>query len=153
MTLAPRDARKRLSARPMPPVPPTIATFVPVRSRRDGSTRCHVTLLSLFMTITAPLREASIADDPQQPTRGSREGIMKRHVAAGLVLAVVAGVGWKLASHPETSTGLQEVSLSQHSEHAQPGPANALAGIRIRLSGSDFKPTDQSVPQIAVTTE
>jgi hypothetical protein len=33
---------------------------------------------------------------------------MKRHLAAGLsILAVVAGVGWKLASHPDTSAELQ----------------------------------------------
>ena len=83
---------------------------------------------------------------------------MKRQIAAGLaILAVGAGVGWKLATHSETSAGLQEVSLSQHSEHSQPGPTNALAGIRIRLSGSDFgyavKSTDHKVPQIALAAE
>jgi hypothetical protein len=83
---------------------------------------------------------------------------MNRHIAAALsILAVAAGVGWTLASHPGTSTGLQEVSLVQHSEHAQPGPATAMAGIRIRLSGSDvghaINATAQKVPQIAVTAE
>ncbi len=83
---------------------------------------------------------------------------MKRQIAAGLsILAVAAGVGWKLASHSEASTGLQEVSLSRHSEHSQPGPTNALAGIRFRLSGSDFgyavKATDHAVPQIALADE
>jgi hypothetical protein len=83
---------------------------------------------------------------------------MKRHIAAGLsILAVAAGVGWKLASRPESSVGLQEVSLSQHSEHSQPGPATAMAGIRIRLSGSDFgyaiQATDHKVPQVAVAAE
>jgi hypothetical protein len=83
---------------------------------------------------------------------------MKRHIAAGLsILAVVAGVGWKLASHPETSAGLQEIRLNQHSEHSHPGPTNALAGIRIRLSGSDFgyaiKATDHKVPQISLAAE
>ena len=53
ITLAPRDARKRLKARPRPPVPPTTATFIPFRSRLEGSTRCHVKLLSRFMTLRA----------------------------------------------------------------------------------------------------
>ena len=79
---------------------------------------------------------------------------MKRHIAAGLsVLAVAAGVGWTLASHPETSTGLQQISLKQHSEHSHPGPANALAGIRIRLSGSEIRAADYKVPQIALAAE
>ena len=76
---------------------------------------------------------------------------MKRHIAAALsILAVAAGVGWTLASHPETSAGLQEVSLSQHSEHSHPGPTNALAGIRVRLSGSEIRATDHQVPQITL---
>jgi hypothetical protein len=83
---------------------------------------------------------------------------MKRRIAVGVsILAVAAGVGWKLASHSETSPGLEEVRLSQHSEHSRPGPTNALAGIRIRLSGSDFgsavKATDHKVPQIPVAAD
>jgi hypothetical protein len=80
---------------------------------------------------------------------------MRRRIVAGLsVLTVVVGVGWKLASHPATSVGLQAVQLSQHSEHANAGSTNAMAGIRIRLSGSDFgyavRATDRKVPQISV---
>ena len=79
---------------------------------------------------------------------------MKRHIVAGLsILAVAAGVGWKLASHPETSTGLHEVSLSQRSEHSHPGSTNALAGIRVRLSGSEIRATDQKVPQITLAAD
>ena len=83
---------------------------------------------------------------------------MKRHIAAGLsIVAVVAGVGWKLASHPETSAGLQDVSLIQHSEHSHPGPTKELAGIRIRLSPSDFgyeiTANAHKVPQISVAAE
>ena len=83
---------------------------------------------------------------------------MKRRIAAVLsILAVAAGVGWKLASHPETSAGLQDISLKQHSEHSHPGPTNALAGIRIRLSPSDFgyeiRATADKVPQISLATE
>ena len=80
---------------------------------------------------------------------------MKRHIAAGLsILAVVAGVGWKLASRPESSARLQEVSLKQHSEHSNPGPSNALAGIRFRLSGSDLgNATDHKVPEISLAAE
>lgn len=79
---------------------------------------------------------------------------MKRRIAAGLsVLAVIAGVGWKLASHPETSPGLQAISLKQSSEHSRPGPTNALAGIRIRLSGSEIKSTTGKVPQISLAAE
>lgn len=70
------------------------------------------------------------------------------------ILAVAAVVGWKVASQPETSTGLRNISLIQGSEHSQPGPTNALAGIRIRLSPSDFdgaiRATAHEVPTIAV---
>ncbi len=83
---------------------------------------------------------------------------MKRHIAAGLsILAVVAGMGWQLASHPETSAGLQDVRVVQRSEHSQPGATKTLAAIRIRLSPSDFdgeiRATAQQVPQIAVAAE
>jgi hypothetical protein len=79
---------------------------------------------------------------------------MKRHIAAGLsILAVAAGVGWTLASHAGTSPGLQEISLKQNSEHARPGPTNALAGIRIRLSGSEIRATNAKVPQISLAAE
>ncbi len=83
---------------------------------------------------------------------------MKRQIAAGLsIIAVVAGVGWKLASHPETSTTLRDVSLIQHSERSQPGPEGALAGIRIRLSPGDFDNAStvkaHDVPQIKLTAE
>jgi hypothetical protein len=82
---------------------------------------------------------------------------MRRRIAAGLsILAVVTGVGWKLASHRERSVGLQEISLKQHSEHSHPGPNNALAGIRIRLMPFDFgygiRATDK-VPQISLAAE
>jgi hypothetical protein len=76
---------------------------------------------------------------------------VKRQVAAALaILGVVAGVGWKLASHSETSAGLQEVSLQQRSEHARAGSSKALAGIRIRLSGSEVTTTTHQVPQISL---
>ena len=82
---------------------------------------------------------------------------MKRQVAAGaFVLAIASGVGWKLSSHHETSTRLQDVTLIQSSEHSQPGPAEAHAGIRIRLSPSDFdeamraQATPDKVPRVAV---
>lgn len=79
---------------------------------------------------------------------------MKRHIAAALsILAVAAGVGFTLASHPETSTSLQEVSLTQHSEHSHPGTTKALAGIRIRLSGSEIRATNHQVPQITVAAK
>jgi hypothetical protein len=99
-----------------------------------------------------------LADGASQPIEGDREVMMKRHIAAGLsILAVVAGVGWKLASHPESSAPLQEIRLSQHSEHAYPGPTNALAGIRIRLSGSEvsdgIKATEHKVPHISLAAK
>jgi hypothetical protein len=83
---------------------------------------------------------------------------MKRNIAVAMsILAVTAVVGWKLASHPETSAGLDDISLIQGSEHAQPGPTDELAGIRIRLSPSDFddavKATAHAVPQIALAAE
>jgi len=83
---------------------------------------------------------------------------MKRHIAVGLsIVAVAAGVGWKLASRPATSAGLEDIRLIQRSEHAHPGPSDALAGIRIRLSPSDFgyelTVPARKVPQIAVAVE
>jgi hypothetical protein len=77
---------------------------------------------------------------------------MKRQIAAALsILAVGAGVGWKLASRAETPAGLREISLKQ--EHSRPGPSNALAGIRIRLSGSEVRATNAKVPQISLAAE
>ncbi|HXN30225.1 MAG TPA: hypothetical protein VN894_00125 [Polyangiaceae bacterium] len=83
---------------------------------------------------------------------------MKRQIAAGAsILAVVTGVGWKIASHPETSARLQDISLIQRSEHSHPGPTDALAGIRIRLSPSDFDDAIRAqahhVPQIALAAD
>jgi hypothetical protein len=83
---------------------------------------------------------------------------MNRKITAGLaILAVLAGVGWKLWSQPETSTGLQSIRLIQRSEHSHPGPTDALAGIRIRLSPGDFASqitaTVHEVPQIVLATE
>ena len=82
----------------------------------------------------------------------------KPKIAAGLaLLAVTAGVGWKLASHSENTVGLQEIRLIQGSEHSHPGPTGPLAGIRIRLSPSDFddqiRSTAHGVPQIALTAK
>jgi len=80
---------------------------------------------------------------------------MKRYVVVALsIFATAATVGWKLASHPETSVELQEISLMQNSEHSQPGPTDALAGIRIRLNPSDFGydigARADAVPQISL---
>ena len=80
---------------------------------------------------------------------------MKRSILAGIsIFAVVAGVGWKLASHPETSARLQDVSLIERSEHSHPGPNEALAGVRVRLSPGDFSyevsAPAHEVPQIAL---
>ena len=63
---------------------------------------------------------------------------MKRSVVAVFsVLAVATGVGWKVASHPETSARLQEIRVKQQSEQSHPAVNNALAGIRIRISPND----------------
>jgi hypothetical protein len=83
---------------------------------------------------------------------------MKRKIAAGLsILAVAAGVGWKLAKPSESTARLEDLRLIQGSEHSQPGPSGALAGIRIRLSPTDFddqlKHTARPVPQVAVVDE
>ena len=83
---------------------------------------------------------------------------MKRYMAAGLsIFAVAACVGWRLASHPATSAELRDISLIQRSEHSNPGPTDALAGIRIRLSPTDFgceiTATAHAVPQISVAPE
>ena len=83
---------------------------------------------------------------------------MKRYVVIALsIFAAAATVGWKLASYPETSVELQEISLIQNSEHAQPGPTGPLAGVRIRLSPSDFGydigATADAVPHISLAAE
>jgi len=83
---------------------------------------------------------------------------MKRHIAAGLFIgAVMAGLGWKLASRPATSTTLEDIRLIQGSEHAHPGPTDQLAGIRIRIAPSDFGSESavpvRQVPRISVAVE
>jgi len=82
---------------------------------------------------------------------------MKRNIAMALsIVAVAAVVQWKLASHPDTSAALHDIRLVPHSEHSNPGPTDALAGIRIRLSPSDFNEADSvtaQVPRIQVAAE
>jgi|SoiMethySBSTD1v2_1073268.scaffolds.fasta_scaffold6578242_1 hypothetical protein len=81
---------------------------------------------------------------------------MKRHIVAFLsILGVMAVVGWKLASHPDTSAGLQDISLIQGSERSHLGSTKALAGIRIRLGASDpdYATTSQKVPQVSMAVE
>jgi hypothetical protein len=83
---------------------------------------------------------------------------MKRQIAAGVsILGMALGVGWTLASHPETSTGLQQIQLSQRSEHARPGVTNTLAGIRVRISPGDanrqLTATARPAPHIAVAVD
>jgi hypothetical protein len=87
-----------------------------------------------------------------------RGGIMKRSIVAVLsVLAVAAGVGWKVASHPETSARLQDIRLEQQSEHSQPRVNKALAGIRIRIAPNDVgdavRAPAGNVPQISLAVE
>ena len=83
---------------------------------------------------------------------------MKRSIAAVLsVLAVATGVGWKVASHPETPARLQEIRLKPQSEHSQPELNNALAGIRIRISpndvGNEVRAPADKVPQISIAVD
>jgi hypothetical protein len=83
---------------------------------------------------------------------------MKRYILAGLsILAVAAGVGWKVARHPETSASLHEIKLDQASEHTNAGPTQELAGIRFRLGpngfGYEMRATSQKVPHISVAAE
>jgi hypothetical protein len=81
---------------------------------------------------------------------------MKRYIAAVLsILGVAAGVGWKLSSHPETSLGLPDVSLKQHSERSL--PSGAVARLRIRVSPNDLGyalrvPADK-VPAVSLAAE
>jgi hypothetical protein len=83
---------------------------------------------------------------------------MKRNIAAGLVVvAAAAGVGWNLGSHSESSTGLQDISLVQHSERSDPGTTASQARIRLRLSpndiGYEIRATAAQVPQVALAAE
>jgi hypothetical protein len=84
---------------------------------------------------------------------------MTRHIAVGfLVVATVAGMGWKLASHSETSAaGLQEISLSQNSEHSYAWNDRSMGKrVRVRVMlkefGDELSATAQ-VPQISVAAE
>jgi len=85
---------------------------------------------------------------------------MKRYIAAVLsILGVAAGVGWKLASHPETSLGLHEVSLKKSSERSL--PSNAVARLRVRVSPSDLgydlgyelRVSPDKVPQVSLAAK
>jgi hypothetical protein len=81
---------------------------------------------------------------------------MKRSIAVVLsVLCVAAGIGWKVASHPETSLGLEDVSLNPHSERSL--PRNEVARLRIRVSPSDvayeLRVSPDKVPQIALAAK
>jgi hypothetical protein len=86
---------------------------------------------------------------------------MKRQSTAALsVLAVVAttaSMGWRLATHPESSTGLEQIRLVPRSEHSAPGASKALAGIRIRLSPSDFdgevRASAHDVPRVRLAAD
>src|SRR5262249_26457926 len=62
---------KRLKARPMPPVPPTMATFSPLRSRLAASMRRHVKLLSRFIeseSLSRPLPPTDVRRSNHQRT-------------------------------------------------------------------------------------
>ena len=81
---------------------------------------------------------------------------MKRSIAAVLsIFGVAAAVGWKLAGHPETLLGLQDVSLDQSSERSL--PSNAVARLRIRVSaidrGHELRVSPDKVPQIALAAK
>ena len=79
---------------------------------------------------------------------------MKRYIAAVLsILGVAAGVGWKLASHPETSLGLHEVSLKKNSERSL--PSNAVARLRVRVSpsGYELRVSPDKVPQVSLAAK
>lgn len=83
---------------------------------------------------------------------------MKRRIAAGLsILVVAASLGWRLASHPETSPGLAEISLDQHSEHSRPGATEAWARVRVRVMpdelGDEIRAAADQVPQISLAAE
>src|SRR6478736_1855031 len=77
---------------------------------------------------------------------------MKRYIAA--VLSIL-GVAWKLASHPETSLGLHDVSLKKNSERSL--PSNAVARMRVRVSPSDLddelRVSPDKVPQVSLAAE
>ncbi len=80
---------------------------------------------------------------------------MKRHFAAALVvLAAAVGVGWNIGDRPESSSGLDDVSLVQHSERSHPGSTAAHARIRLRLSpdnvGYEISATADQVPQVSL---
>jgi hypothetical protein len=83
---------------------------------------------------------------------------MKRNIVAYLsIVSVMAIVGWKLATHPAVSAGLHDISLVPRSEHSHTGPTHELAGIRIRLSPTDFDyeigAREDQVPQISLAAE
>lgn len=83
---------------------------------------------------------------------------MKSRITVALAIAAVAaGVGWKLSRSAEPSVPLHDIRVVQGSERAYPGPGEALAGIRIRISPSDLADerlaTAQDVPRIDVSAQ
>lgn len=69
----------------------------------------------------------------------------------------MAGMGWKLASHSELSAGLQEISLSQNSEHSYAwNDQNTGKRVRVRVMlkefGDELSATAQ-IPQISVAAD
>ena len=104
-------------------------------------------------------RRVSNQTPPDDQSRGSDPNFvvtMKRYIAAVLsILGVAAGVGWKLASHPETSLGLHEVSLKKNSERSL--PSDAVARLRIRVSpnelGYELRVSPDKVPQVSLAAK
>jgi hypothetical protein len=81
---------------------------------------------------------------------------MKRHLAIALSLvAVVAAVGVRVATHPDRSTPLDNVRLVPQSEHSN-DVGDKLAGIRIRLTPTDLDDVIRSaardIPQVALAS-
>src|SRR5262249_51864188 len=76
---------KRLKARPMPPVPPTMATFSPLRSRLAASMRRHVKLLSRFIeseSLSRPLPPTDVRRSNHQRTPQLHRSCPLSHWAA-----------------------------------------------------------------------
>src|SRR5690349_694867 len=102
-TAAPRDTRKRLKARPMPPVPPTIATLIPLRSRLRASTRRQTKFLSrlaITVLLSLVLLQAITHIDPLARYPPILAGDKHRDHGSECLPRIAAGTGEEPSSRP-----------------------------------------------------
>jgi hypothetical protein len=65
---------------------------------------------------------------------------MQRHIVAALtIFAIASGVGWSIASHPDSSLELGQITLDQGSERSYASPSDAVGRVRVRVSPAEHR--------------